>query len=144
MAHTPAHNPHDFEHHEDKNYGDPTPASTAYVALLGVIIFVLVVIYLQALYYSSEEKEFTEKITNEPSAAFNEMKAAAAEDLSGIAYRHDYADGLGRVTIPVHGESGAIEKLLAEWPTMPPEHVPPQPLEDQGEETVETGGTGGE
>jgi len=140
MAHAAAQ--HEHEHHEDKDYGDPTPASTAYVALIGVLIFVLVVVYLQALYYSSEEKEFTEKITNEPSAAFNQLKAEAARDLSETAYHHDYADGVGRVTIPVQGEGGAIERLLAEWPAMPPEHQPPQPVEEEAAADDATDGGG--
>jgi hypothetical protein len=137
MAHAPVH--HDHEVHEDKDYGDPTPASTAYVALIGVLIFVLVIIYLQALYYSSEEKEFTEKITDfaQERTEVYRLKQQAAASLEETAYHHDYADGLGRVTIPVHGEGGAIEKLLAEWPNMPAEHQPPQPAEPATSETQE-------
>ena len=137
MAHAPAHH-HDQDVHEDKDYGDPTPASTAYVGLVGALVLVLVIIYLQALYYSSEAKEFTEKITDEPSTAFNQLKDAAARDLSATAYHHDYADGVGRITIPVHGENGAIERLLAQWPNMPVEHSPPQPPVEQG---ADAGGT---
>ena len=125
----------DTEHREDTTFGDPTPASTAYVGLIGVLIFLLVIIYLQALYYSSEEAQRVEKIVNEPSRAFNTMVEAQRGYLSATAYHHDYADGLGRVTIPVEGPGGAIEKLLAQWPNMPPEHNPPQP--PSTEETTE-------
>ncbi len=122
--HAPTH--HDSEHREDTTFGDPTPASTAYVGLIGVLMFLLVVIYLQALYYSSEEAQRVEKIVNEPSRAFNAMLEAQRGYLSETAYHHDYADGLGRVTIPVEGPEGAIETLLAQWPDLPAEHNPPQ------------------
>jgi len=99
-----------------KNYGDPTPASTAYIGLIGVIIFVLTLIYLETLYYNSEEQQRIEKVVNEPIEKLENHIEAQREILRSYSYEHDYADGAGRVSIPI---DEAVERLLREWPAQP-------------------------
>lgn len=96
----------------DKHYGDPTAGSTMYVGLVGTIIFVLTIIYLQALYYNAEEQSRIEKVIEAPVPALENNRAQQKAWLTRPSYEHVYNNNAGRVTIPI---DEAADKLLAEW-----------------------------
>ncbi|MGI9013728.1 MAG: hypothetical protein ACR2GY_05690 [Phycisphaerales bacterium] len=88
---------------EHNDYGDPTPAATMYVGLIGVLIFVLVVIYLTALYHSTNRHEQAVKLERDENT-LSPLQVNRNEQqgmMQGYHYVHDYADGAGRVTMPV-------------------------------------------
>jgi uncharacterized protein YxeA len=99
----------------DTTYGDPKGGVTAFVSIVGIIMFVLTVIYLEALYYSSEKRQNELKVVEQPASAVEKNRADQRARLAAYDYDHAFvnADGQpGRVTIPI---DDAKTRLLREW-----------------------------
>ena len=95
-----------------KNFGDPTTFTTVYVCVVGVLIFVLTVIYLEAVFYKVEEANRMDKVVNQPSTMLEKNRDAQNAVLNSYTYEHSYNDNAGRITIPI---DEAVQKLLMEW-----------------------------
>lgn len=117
----------------ERHFGDPTPGATIYLALVGVLIFVLTIIYLEALYYSSEEQQRIEKVVEQPILKLQAIQEEQRELLIEHRYEHEFNGSAGRVTIPI---AEGQRKLLEEWPNprlgwTPPE-TPTETTQDNG------------
>jgi len=99
----------------EQNFGDPTGGSTAYLAIVGVLIFVLVIVYLEALYYSSAEEQREQKVVQADLAKLKRVREDQNDALIEPRYDHAFNDSDGRVTIPIEE---ARRKLLEEWPNV--------------------------
>ena len=97
---------------QHNDYGDPTPATTGYVALIGTIVFILILLYLAAVYYNAAEQQRIDKVVDQPAVEYERTLAQQNEVLADYHYFHDYANETGRVTIPLEE---ARSKLLEEW-----------------------------
>lgn len=96
----------------DNNFGDPTTWSTVYVSLIGTLILVLTIIYLEAVFYKVEDTERVDKVINQPATMLEKNRDAQNAVLNNYSYEHSYNDSAGRVTIPI---DEAVQKLLSEW-----------------------------
>lgn len=99
------------------DFGDPTPASTAYIGVIGSLVFLLIVIYLTALYYQSEGRQQELKTIGVGVATVTvrrveDNRREQRKALEQYGYDHAYSNGEGRVSIPVEE---AKRKLLVEW-----------------------------
>ncbi len=99
------------------DFGDPTPASTAYIGVVGSLVFLLIVIYLTALYYQSDGRQRELKtigvgVQTVTVQRVDDNRREQREALEQYGYDHAYSNGEGRVSIPVEE---AKRKLLVEW-----------------------------
>lgn len=89
-----------------KNYGDPVGGTTAYVAIVGTLIFILTVIFLEAFFYKAEIDEHELKVvewsevSGKPSQ-IQQIRARQKRKLEGYTVEASFMDGQGRVAIPI-------------------------------------------
>jgi hypothetical protein len=122
----------------EQNYGDPQTSSTIYISVVGVLIFVLTLIYLETLYYSTEEKERVEKLVDAPYRPLEEVREDQRALLNGYNYEHLYNDYQGRVTVPIED---AAAMLLEEWPNPATGYTPSTTGDAANDTTGEAEGT---
>jgi len=100
---------------------DPDALTTATVGLVGTILVVVAVVFLQGLYESVNRSEFQRKVVNEAPAELRALRAAQLKRLHAIAWV-DKRNGI--VAIPIER---AMELLAADPGLAAPIIVPAPP-----------------
>lgn len=86
---------------EMKTYGDPTSATTAYVGLVGTIIFIQVVIFIQVLYYRAEMLQEQEKVVEVTAPELLRYRQVQREVLGGYHFEAEFEGEGERISIPI-------------------------------------------
>ncbi len=92
-------------------YGDPEGGSLAYITLVGIIIFVITYIFLEALYYKALNDEQNIKIVERQSVELENLRREQRERLMNYGVQANYEENRSRISIPI---DRAIELVLQE------------------------------
>lgn len=82
-------------------YGDPSGSSLAYVTLVGILIFVITFIFLEALYYKALNDERQVKVVDRPVVELERMRADNLADLNDYGVEANYEASSTRISIPI-------------------------------------------
>lgn len=82
-------------------YGDPSGSSLAYVTLVGILIFVITFIFLEALYYKALNDERQVKVVDRPVLELERMRAEELADLNNYGVEANYEGSSTRISIPI-------------------------------------------
>jgi hypothetical protein len=107
-------------HHSGVEETDPDTWSTVMVGVIGTILVVTAVVFLQGLFDSGSQAEFRRKVVDEAPRELQALRVKQLEKLSSQAWV-DQARGV--VTIPL---DRAMELWIAD-PTLAPVAVPDAP-----------------
>ena len=79
-------------------YDDPDVPASAVVGVVGAILLVVIIVALQALFYSMEEQELAHKVYNQPYEALQQLDADQLEQLNSYGW---VSEADGTVHIPI-------------------------------------------
>ncbi len=89
-------------------YEDPNVPLSAVVGLVGAVLLFVVIVGLQALFYSMQRKEMAKKVTSQPYQALQQLDADQLERLNSYGWVNQ---AKGVVHIPI---DRAMEMVASE------------------------------
>jgi hypothetical protein len=101
---------------------DPSTSRTVLVGFVGTVLLFVIVVALQALYYTTERSEFEKKVLNEVPEELASLRAKQVENLN--AYRWvEKASGV--VAIPIDRAMQIIVSESQQPPAAAPSNITP-------------------
>lgn len=82
-------------------YGDPNSGSVFYVSVVGTIILVITLIFLEALFYQTANDELERKVINRPNVQLEAHRAEQFERLHGYGVEANFEQRGTRVSVPI-------------------------------------------
>ena len=79
-------------------YDDPNVAASAVVGIISAILLFVIIVVLQAFFYSAEQRELEKKVYSQPYQALQQLDAKQLELLTSYGWVSE-AEGLVRVPI---------------------------------------------
>jgi len=89
-------------------YDDPNVAVSAVVGIISAILLFVIIVALQALFFSAEQRELEAKVYSQPHQALQQLDARQLELLGSYGW---VSETEGVVHVPIHR---AMELIVAE------------------------------
>lgn len=89
-------------------YDDPNVAASAVVGIISAILLFVIIVALQALFFSAEQRELERKVYSQPYEALQQLDADQLELLNSYGW---VSEGDGVAHIPI---TRAMELIVAE------------------------------
>ena len=89
-------------------YDDPNVAASAVVGIISAILLFVIIVVLQAFFYSAEQRELEKKVYTQPYQALQQLDAKQLEILNSYGW---VSESEGVVHVPVER---AMELVAAE------------------------------
>lgn len=92
-------------------YGDPSGNSLAYVTLVGILIFVITFLFLEALYYKALDDEHQVKVVERVPVELDGVRREQDRILNSYGVQANFEEGRTRISIPI---DRAMQMVLEE------------------------------
>ena len=79
-------------------YDDPNGAASAVVGFVSAILLFVIIVVLQAYFYSAEQRELERKVYTQPYEALQQLDATQLEQINSYGWVSE-TDGVARIPI---------------------------------------------